>query len=269
MADQFFDRIRAIEPTLRMEAPWQARFDIEGVEVRCVRKEEWLRLSACLTGQPLDLLCRQSGLRLPVRVADGPSLVVELPAGNDPASSFSRLCTALRAGLAGMAGGACDTSAASRSAPADTPLQELLEQTALEWFPGDGHFWTTLEDVKVKAETCVHGAVFGAEILPVSSAAAVSLTALADFVLAMNSRLQMVGGTIAGGRLGLESVVPWPDLTPPRVGQLAAAVASCASAVKRPCRALLVPQVAHEYLQFHNPSALADMISPALNLSIA
>jgi hypothetical protein len=148
------------------------------------------------------------------------------------------------------------------------PLESLHEPIAHELITGDGRYWTSAGDARVAAEPDVHAAVFSTEILEAPSATGVSLTALADLVLSMNSRFRLVWITLAGGRLALESVVLWPDLTPILVEELVAALGSSASAVKQPCRALLVPQVAREYLQFHHPAALAETVSRSLNPSL-
>jgi hypothetical protein len=261
-AAAFADEIAGVEPSFRVEAPWEGRFEIAGRSARCVRESDQLRLSLPVQGLPLELVRRQSAVRAPVKVATGPLLVAEVPVVPDLASSFRTLRVMLGRALGYLEteseGDACAGDRAEHvpregeaRAALCLPLQSAVEASVYAWTPGNGHSWTVVGDAKVVADSDSESAVVRTDVLPSMPDSAVCLTALAHYVLAINERLHFIRGAFAGDCLVLESFVPANRLTVTSIEHAVGAVTDSLASVKRPCRALLVERVANEYLRFH------------------
>lgn len=250
----FFGRLTRIEQSFQIEGPWQGRFELDGHNVGCaLSSDEWLRLSVPLAGRATEFVRQQGRLRLPVKIISGPTLIAEMPSGDDLDSTFAILHAALRQGLAFLeAGPEGAASAESRETDVNAPLLEsLLAETVFDWTRADGHLSAGIEAAKVVAEADDVSAAFRTDIAVLGPATDSSLCALADFVLAMNGRLRFARGTFATDTLVLESVLPMVALTPILVDCIVGAMATTLRMAKPACRALLNGHVAEQYLEFH------------------
>jgi hypothetical protein len=250
----FFERLTTIEQSFKAEGPWHGCFELGNHHVQCVlSSDEWLRLSVPLDGRATEFVRQQGRLRLPVKIVSGPTLISEMPSGDDLDSTFGILRAALRQGLAFLETGSEAAAPAKGRETGVNPqlLESLLAETAFDWTRADGHLWAGVEAAKVIAEADDVSAAFRTDVVALGPATDSSLRALADFILAMNARLRFLRGTFAADTLVLESVLPMVALTPMLVDCAVGAITANLQMARRACRALRIEHVAEQYLEFH------------------
>ena len=77
------------------------------------------------------------------------------------------------------------------------------------------------------------------------------LSALADFLSAVNDRFRFARAVFVNDRLVVEHVVPVEVLTLLAIDRAVEALAISAAAAKRECAVLLSAELARQYLEFH------------------
>jgi hypothetical protein len=249
-----FDRLALIDSSFQIDRPGCGRFDLDGRRVRCTHDDdEWVRLSVPLAGSERDLLERQGSLLLPVKVATGPMLIAEMPLTGGLASTFVFLRSVAQQALVLVESSRGLESSVNERVDVDlmTQLCSALEETPFTWDRNDRVVSTKVGTTTVVANVIATTAVFRANVVRLTAAAAPSLGALSHFLLAANARLRFVRGTFAPDGLVQEVALPIAVLTPTLVNRAVIAVSDGLLRTKRAYATLADRQAAEQYLEFH------------------
>jgi hypothetical protein len=249
-----FERLAEAEQTFRVEGPWRGGFQSNRHHVVCsLGGDDWLRLEAPVAGHGGDLLRHQGGLLMPVRFAAGPTLIAEMPAGEDLVLTFDTLRDAFAHGLATLC---ANPNRLSEPHQVDCEGSSVLAALAENGFirhPAGECLVRIGAAATIDAVTSGRAVVLRTSIIDLGSARPVALDALAHFALATNARFRFSRTGFVGGRLVQEVAVPMTALTPAVVERAVRSIGDTCVMTKKACAALAVEQVARQYLEFHEP----------------
>jgi hypothetical protein len=252
------EEIALLEPSFRPEEGSSGSFRIGEQRISLWPEPgDWLVASAPLSGSAEELLLRQAEIPGPVKITAGPALRVEWPLGKSVAESFTALRSALEAGLAALSGES-EATADKESDPelAARWLAEHFAAGAWEWSQHGTGFLLTVEAgslaQKVVVESDGRRVHFRAELVRLCEPEAVSRAALVHFLLELNLRLRFVRARLPDGRVALESVIPADVQSRWLVDKAVGALVVGARMARRECAALLDPELARSYCEFHN-----------------
>jgi hypothetical protein len=248
-----FDRLSLDDQSFQVDGPWRGHFELDGHLAHCtLHSDDWLHLVVPLGGSAKALVARQDHLLLPIKVVPGPTLIAELPLVEDLDSTFRILRKFLRRGLAICAATEEPRRLELEDANTGAAWQSALEASAIAWHRDNEQFAASAGRARVIACAVDGAVVFRVDVTRLHTAAAVSLDALTDFVLAVNARFRFVRATLTPGWLVHEVALPTSVLTPELVSCAVTAVRDCFHQTRKACAALVDPRVAAEYLDFHN-----------------
>jgi len=219
--------------------------------------EGWLVAFVPVSGAPADLLCRQAAICGPAKVTAGPCLRAELPLEKKVDGSFVAMRSALEHGLAVITGrhGATGMEACDRE---DTKqlLADYCASVSREWSQEGPQFLLQVETnlflQKIVAEVdrgCIR---FCSDLVRLRDPEPVSFRALVHFLLALNSRLRLARGSLLSDRVVLEVILPTWCVNTALMDQAVDALIVGARVAKKECAALLQPEVARTYCEFHD-----------------
>jgi len=248
--------IAALEPTFHPQHPWCGQWTLAGRPAFIHTDAEWVEARMPVCGDaPFQSQFTLPGL---AKLSAGDFLRIELPVARGAYADTFRL-------IAAELERALDHFEGVPANPAPQPalkLADLLAETSAPWTPKGDAFTTPLDDDPAPATFAI------AE--PMGSAVAIrttltrlhqpapdSLDALTHFLLALNQRIRLARGSIAPGRAVLEVVLPAACATPALVTQAVNSLWTGTAVARRECAALLDPQIAEAYLQFHLKGAIA------------
>jgi hypothetical protein len=252
--------IGAIEPTFQAHHPWCGQWMLGGRPAYVRADDEWLEARMPLCGDTGTLLASQHGLAGLAKVAAGDYLRAELPVGRaDCADAFRTLCGELERGLDHFEG--VPESAVASTLSAEN-LAECLSASGVAWSPKGGAFSTPLEDDPAPtsfaiAEALANAIAVRATMVRLHRLNGESMKALNHFLLVLNQRIRLARGSMAPDRVVLEVVLPASCAKPALVKQAVRSLWTGAAAVRRECAALVDPEIAEAYLQFHLKGANA------------
>jgi hypothetical protein len=250
------EEIALLEPSFRPEEGSSGSFRISGHRVSLWPEPgDWLVASVALNGSAEELL-RQAELPGPAKITAGPALGAEWPLGKSVAESFTALRSALETGLAALSGESDDAVEESDPQMAARWLAEHFAASAWEWAQHGTGFLLTVEAgslaQKVVVESDGRRVHFRAELVRLCEPEAVSRAALVHFLLELNLRLRFVRARLPDGRVALESVIPADVQSRWLVDKAVGALVVGARMARRECAALLDPELARSYCEFHN-----------------
>ena len=252
--------IGAIEPTFQAQHPWSGQWMLGGRPAHVRTEGEWLESWMPLCGDARGLLADQHSLAGLAKLSAGDFLRAELPVGRAGcAAAFRTLCGELERALDHFEG-------VPESAPAAPLAAEMLEgclsESGVAWSPRGGVFSTPLEDDPAPASFAIAEAMgnalaIRAAMVRLHNPVGESHRALIHFLLALNQRIRLARASLMPDRIVLEVVLPPACLNPVLVAQAVGALWAGAAAARRECAALLNPEIARAYLQFHLKGANA------------
>jgi hypothetical protein len=252
--------IGAIEPTFQAQHPWRGQWMLGGRPAHLRTDGEWLEAWMPLCGDARALLPTQHSLAGLAKLSAGDFLRAELPAGrNDCAAAFRALCGELERGLDHFEGVPESAPAAPLSAG---NLDACLSESGIAWSPRGNAFATPLEDDPAPtsfaiAETMGNALAIRSTMVRLPNPNGESREALTHFLLALNQRIRLARASPAPDRILLEVVLPPACVKPALVKQAVGALWAGVAAARRECAALLDPEIARAYLQFHSKGANA------------
>lgn len=252
--------IGAIEPTFQAQHPWCGQWMLGGRPAYVCAYDEWLEARIPLCGDARSLLASQQGLAGLAKLAAGDFLCAELPIGRaDRADAFRALCSELERGLDHFEGVPESTVATTLSAE---NLAECLSASGVSWSSKGSAFSTPLEDAPAPISFAIAEAIgkalaIRATMVRLHSPSGESMKALTHFLLVLNQRIRLARASMAPDKVVLEVVLPAGCAKPALVNQAVRSLWTGAAAARRECAALLDPEIAEAYLQFHLKGANA------------
>jgi hypothetical protein len=248
-----FEQLAFVEKSFRVDGPWTGRFDLDGYGTRCTQETHgWLRLSTHLTGDARNLIRRQGSLLLPVKFADGPDLVAEMPLTQSLTTTFAFLRAASHQALMRPESSPVEDSLGQ---PVDPDITEqvysTLEEMPCIWTRADTIASTEVGTTSVVAHVVGTAVIFRASLVRRTPTTGLCLDALTHFLLAINARLRFARATFAPAGLVQEVALPVAVLTPAVASCAVWAVSNGLLKTKQACAALSDTRTAEEYLQFH------------------
>jgi hypothetical protein len=254
MSSGIDEAISRVEPTFRRRGPGEGDWQFSGRPAYLIWDGEWLEVRAPLCGDVRRLLPRQYLLAGLVKAASGDFIRAELPAARD---DTNRVFAILRAELEEGLDHFEDEPAPAATLPLEAgKIAECLNGSGFAWNQQQSAFTTALEDGPTPAAFATAEAMGEALAIRTTMArirdpSARSLEALTHFLLVLNQRLRMARGSLMPDRVTLEVVLPPACVTPVLVKRAVRSLWAGAAAARRECAALLNPQVAEAYLDFH------------------
>jgi hypothetical protein len=248
------DAIGAIEPTFQAQHPWCGQWMLGGRPAHVRTDGEWLETWMPLCGDARGLLASQHGLAGLAKVAAGDYLRAEMPASyTDWGHAFRILRRELERGLDYFEG--VPESTADATLPVEN-LAECLSASGAVWSPKGSAQSTPLEDDPAPtsfaiAEALGSALAIRATIARLHGPNRESTEALTHFLLVLNERIRLARGSMTPDRIVLEVVLPAGCVKPALVKQAVGSLWTGAAAARRECAALLAPEIAEAYLQFH------------------
>jgi hypothetical protein len=248
------DTVSAIEPTFQAQHPWCGQWMLDGRPAYVRADGEWLETWMPLCGDAAALLARQHCLAGLAKVAAGDYLRAEMPSGcADCADAFRTLRGELERGLDHFEGVPDSTAAAPLSVE---NLAECLSASGAPWSPRGSGFSTPLEDGPAPAAFAIaepRGNAFAirANMVRLHGPQRASTEALTHFLLVFNECIRLARGSMSPDGIVLEVVLPAACVKPALVQQAVRSLWAGAAAARRECAALLDPEIAAAYLQFH------------------
>ena len=204
----------------------------------------WVSACAPVSGDGLELLRRQAAFPSPAKIAAGPMMLAQLPAGGN---SREAVLGALSQGLAVLGG--------EPLAPANPPdLSGLLDSLQSA---GGGAWFVEGESLVTRSPACRVNVGFNGAVLLQSSLAGVrgisaaSRLALTHFALALNARLRLARASWTEEQLVLEVALGIEDPAPPVIRKALGSIQVGTAVARKECAALLHEEVAELYLKFH------------------
>jgi len=216
--------------------------------------DDWLeaRMPAC--GKTGDLLVRQADVAGLAKVAAGGYLRAELPlARRSLCQSFTVLRMELEKSLDFFEG----NPGGPRAEGTELSLSDCLAATDLEWSAKEDKFCTRLEEDDPFTNHVATASLAGSALLlrttlaRVRNAGPASLCALSHFLLALNGHIRLARGSLGPDKAWLEVVLPADWATAELVHHAVRSLAVGSRAARRECAALLEPEMAQMYLEFH------------------
>jgi hypothetical protein len=134
---------------------------------------------------------------------------------------------------------------------AATSLEDLLAGTGLEWAREGEVFTARLAASRIVADPQQGQMMLRVEIVRLRNPSPESLTAMTDFLDALNSRLKGARAVMLRERALLTASIPDGALEAVEIERAVGALRVAASVTTRECAALLDPAVARHYLNFH------------------
>jgi hypothetical protein len=248
-----FEQIGLVERAFQVEAPWRGHFYLDGHRVRCsLDSDGWLQLSSFLPGDERDLVRRQSGLLVPVKIISGPTVIAELPMTETVSATFVGLRSVLHGAIAQLVSPPQEASV-DEQAETDVArrIHAVLEETAFTWDRDGGHLSTNAGAAAVMAESIGRAVVFRTTVVHLAAGGGPSMDALTHFVLALNARFRLIRASFLPGRLVQEVALPEALLAPALADRAVRALSESCRMTKRACAALADGRVAERYLEFH------------------
>jgi hypothetical protein len=248
------EAIGAIEPTFQAQHPWCGQWMLGGRPAHVRIDDEWLEMWMPLCGDARSLLPCQHGLAGLAKVAAGDYLRAEMPASHtDCGPAFRILRRELERGLDHFEG-VPEPEAAST--PPFENLAECLSASGVPWSPKGSAWSTPLEDDPAPTSFAIAEALGNALAIRTTIArlhgpSRESAEALTHFLLVLNERIRLARGSMTPDRMVLEVVLPAGSVKPALVKQAVGSLWTGAAAARRECSALLDPEIAEAYLQFH------------------
>jgi hypothetical protein len=248
-----FDQLACVEPSFHVIRPWFGHFEVDGYAVGCaLDSDEWVCLSAAVSGSEQDLIRQQSHVPLPVKVVAGPALIAEMPLTDSLAGTFLVLRSVMHRAL-GLMTSPAHQSIHDQADEADVTacLESLVDGSAFTWEHAADHLVTRAGTATIVGRAFGTSVVFRTEILHLASCGARSPESLIHFVLAANARLRFVRTTFLTDRLVHEVALPAAVLTASLVDHAVGSISTGVDMTKRGCAALANSTIAEQYLEFH------------------
>jgi hypothetical protein len=132
-----------------------------------------------------------------------------------------------------------------------TSFEDLLAATGLEWVREGEVFTARLAASRIVADPQQGQMMLRVEIVRLRNPSPESLTALTDFLDALNSRLRGTRAVLLAEAALLTASIPNSALGATVIVTAVGALRVAASVTTRECAALLDPTVARRYLHFH------------------
>ncbi len=219
--------------------------------------EGWLVAFVPVSGAPADLLCRQAAICGPAKVTAGPCLRAELLLEKKVDGSFVAMRSALEHGLQVITGRTRASAVeAGDRAEAEQTLTEYVSSGPREWLQEGPRFLLQVETdlflQKIVAEVARGCIRFRSDLVRLRDPEPVSFRALVHFLLALNSRLRLARGSLLSDRVVLEVCLPTWCVNTALMDQAVDALIVGARVAKKECAALLQPEVARTYCEFHD-----------------
>lgn len=242
---------------MKETSKWSEVFKLDGQRVAISREPEgWLIGSVPLSGSPVGLLRRQTGILSPAKVAAGITLRAEMPVKKEVQEDFGAVRSYLQYGLKVIEGG--DGSLLRETFNGENPAQRLTEyflSSPWECSQEGGGFLLKVETdflaQKIEAKVNLSSVLMHTDLVRLRNPEPVSMNALSHFLLALNSRLRLARGSLLEDRVVLEVVIPASTLTPWLVDKAVGSLIAGFRMAKRECALLLEPGVAKVYCEFH------------------
>jgi hypothetical protein len=252
-----FQQLASLEPSFQAAEGWRGSFQVDGQRAHlALEPDGWLAAAVPISGPAEDLLRRQAEMLSLAKVAAGLSLRAEVPVEKKIEQSFTAVRSALEQGLAAIVG-KHETAAAEGGDQEEARhwLADHFASGSREWSREGAGFTVQVETglfpqwLRVEpGRGCVS---FRADLVRLRDPEPVSLAALVHFLLALNSRLRLARGLLLQERAALEAVIPIDVLSHRLADKAIGSLAVGARLAKRECAALLNPEAARAYCEFH------------------
>jgi len=210
------------------------------------RGDGWVSLSAPISGDPFDLLRRQSSIAAPVKVVSGPTLRAEMPVEDHAAPPVEAIRQALERAFEVLQKNTCDPPAMLDAEAVVRRLQEV----DIAWTAEDGGFAARFGGVRVVAKIA-EALIFETGLARLGKSEGAARRALGHFSLALNARLRLARASFLDDRLVLEAVLPPSALSPAVIRKALGSLRMGVEIAKKECAALAGEQMAALYLKFH------------------
>ena len=235
--------------------PWPRTFRLGEQEITvAVEADHWLVGEATIPGDEKACLKLQAEVHAPVRLIPGPRLRAEVPFRRDREEAFDLVRWALESGFPAFGAPGCETGPKIVGGDG-LDLAAVLSESSRPWSEKDNTFAVRLDagSLALKVSVCLDGesVVFSTRIASLPELDWPSTSALEHFLLQLQSRLRFARFHWKNDYLGLEIVLPVSRLDAWLVDKAAGALAAGAAAAKRECAALMQPDVARAYCDFH------------------
>jgi len=206
-------------------------------------------------GDAAVLLGRMPEAMAPVRVAEGPVLLAEMPYETDAAGAVRTVESALELGSHAILNGGAPAIYNDDPEAVSAAFVSCLEDSGVTYERNEHQFQFRLEtgafQQKITAEPRGSNILLRGDLARWKEVEPDSAGALAHFLLSLNRRIRLARGSVAGGRVGVEVVLPASTLRPWLLEKALGALAVAARLARRECAALLDAEIARNYLEFH------------------
>lgn len=248
-------QLAAVEPSFEATEERRGSFQIAGQRAQLVWEPEgWLMASVPIVGEGEDLLRQQARILSLAKVTTGLALRAEMPVEKTVEKSFAALQAALTEGLAILAGKNgvledCDPQTAMAL------LEDHFAGSAWEWSRAETGFLVQIETgpftQKIVIEPCRDSVIFRTDLVRLRGPESGARAAFVHFLLALNTGLRLARALLLHDRVGLEVVLRTDELQSWWIDKAIHALAVGVRLAKRECAALLEPETARAYCEFH------------------
>jgi hypothetical protein len=227
----------------------QIRHELARVDIE---PDRWLVAKAPLDGRVEEMLERQQHVLRPVKVIAGPSLRAELPFKKKAETVFDWLWNALETGIAVIQNGE-EPPGEHASPEQDVAVEECLIASGVDYTCSDDEFAFRTEELSgnVTARLADQHALFRTELVCLPDPQPVLRAALSHFVTLLNASFRLVRGSLTERAIELEVVTPVALLDPWMFEKVIGALSIGQRLAGKECAALLDPELARQYVEFH------------------